>query len=89
MLSPADLNRQPSITAGVLVLAIVMAIFSAGVLVDRPTIGYLVSLWDRVSGRLFDVARLSVSIPPCPDPGGSWWFHGTLLCTTPSGGPDR
>lgn len=87
MLASEDLNRRPSITSGILGLAIVMAIFSAGVLVDRPTLGYVVSLWDRESERLFDVSRLSVNVPPCPDPGGSWWFQGTLLCTTAPGKP--
>lgn len=87
MLVSKDLNRRPSITVGILGLAIVTAIFFAGVLVDRPTLGYVASLWDRESERLLDVSRLSVSLPSCPDPGGSWWFQGTLLCTTTPGSP--
>jgi hypothetical protein len=88
MLASGDLNRRPSITVGILGPAIVIAIFFAGVLVDRPTLGYALSLWDRETERLFDVSRLSLSVPSCPDPGGSWWFQGTLLCTTTPASPD-
>ncbi len=75
-----DLLR-PSTTVGVLGLAIVIAIFFAGVLVDRPTLGYVAPWWDGELKRSFDISRLSVSVPSCPDPGGTWWFQGTLLCT--------
>jgi hypothetical protein len=88
MLVSEDLNRRPSITVSILGVAIVMVVFFAGVPVDRPTLGYVASLWDREAERLFDVSRLSVSVPSCPDPGGSWWFQGTLLCTTTPASPD-
>jgi hypothetical protein len=88
MLASENLNRRPSITVGILGVTIVMAIFFAGVLVDRPTLGYVASLWGRESERLFDVSRLSISIPSCPDPSGSWWFQGTLLCTATPASPD-
>ncbi len=81
MLSSEDLNRQSSITVGILGLAILIAIFFAGVLVDRSLLGYAASVWDRGSVWLFDVLRVPVTIPSCPDPGGSWWLQGTLLCT--------
>lgn len=88
MLASDDLNRPPSITAGILGVAIVIAIFFAGVLVDLPTLGDVASWWNGEVERLFDVSKLSVSVPACPDPGGSWWFQGTLLCTTTPASPD-
>lgn len=81
MLSSEDLNRQSSITVGILGLAILIAIFFAGVLGDRSIPGYVASLWDRGAEWVFDVSRLPVTVPSCPDPGGSWWLQGTLLCT--------
>ena len=75
-------DRQASITVGIVGLAVLIAVFFAGVL-DWPLAGYVASLWDRGAVWLFDVSRLSVLVPSCPAPGGSWWFQGTLLCTTP------
>lgn len=80
-LASEGLNPQPSITIGILVLAVLIALFFAGVLVDRSFLGYVASVWDRGAEWLFDGLRLSVTVPSCPDPGGSWWFQGTLLCT--------
>jgi DMSO/TMAO reductase YedYZ heme-binding membrane subunit len=81
MLASEDLNRQPSIAVGMIALAILIAIFFACALVDRSLLGYAASLWDRGAAWVFDVSRLSVPVPSCPDPGGSWWLQGTLLCT--------
>jgi len=74
------LNRKASTTVGVLGLVAVMAICAAGIPADRPAIDHITAWWDRqpfshIFGR-------TVRVPPCPDPGGSWWFQGTLLCTT-------
>ena len=81
MLASEGLDRQPSITVGILGLAMLIAVFFAAVLVEGSFLGYVASLWDRGSEWLFDVSRLAVTVPSCPDPGGSWWFQGTLLCT--------
>jgi hypothetical protein len=78
-LASEGLNPQPSITAGIVGLAILIALFFASVLVDRSFLGYVASLRDRGSEWLF--SRLAVTVPSCPDPGGSWWLQGTLLCT--------
>ena len=81
MLASDDLNRQPSITAGMLGLAILIGIFFAGALVDRSILDSVTSLWDRVAEWGLRASTLDVTVPPCPDPGGSWWYQGTLLCT--------
>ena len=83
MLASKDLNRQPSIGVGILGLAMVIVIFFAGVLVDRSSLGDVASWWDRGTRWLSDASTLAPTVPSCPDPGGSWWFQGTLLCTTP------
>ena len=83
MLASEDLNRQPSITAGMLGLAILIAIFFAGTLVGRPLLDSVISLWERGAAWVLQVSTLPpVTVPSCPDSGGSWWFQGTLLCTT-------
>jgi hypothetical protein len=81
MLASQDVDRQPSITVGIFGIAAVVAIFFAGVLADPSFIGNLARLWHRASEFLFDASRFPVTVPPCPDPGASWWFQGTLLCT--------
>jgi len=81
MLASADVDRQPSITVGILGAAALVAIFFAGVLVGPSLIGNAAWLWHRGSEFLFDVSRFPITVPSCPDPGASWWFQGTLLCT--------
>jgi hypothetical protein len=81
MLASVDVDRQPSISVGIFWLAALVAIFLAGVLVDPSFIRNVVWLWHRGSELLFDVSRFPVTVPSCPDPGASWWFQGTLLCT--------
>ena len=79
MLASEDVDRQPSITAGIFGIAAVVAIFFAGVLADPSFVGNVAGLWHRASEFLFDASRFPVTIPSCPDPGASWWFPSSCL----------
>ena len=48
MLASADVDRQPSITVGILGAAALVAIFFAGVLVGPSLIGNAAWLWHRL-----------------------------------------
>jgi len=80
-LASEGVNPQPSITPGIVGLAVLIALFFTVALIDPSFFGSVASVWDRGAEWLCDALRLSVTVPSCPGPGGSWWFQGTLLCT--------